>query len=65
MKKNSWGKVYDKYPDQKKFKLLQDVIIKETGKETYIISLMHKHKLNCYLVAGEAKPILQNQLKEK
>ena len=49
----------------KKFKLLQDVVIIETGKETYIISLMHKHKLNCYLVAGEAKPILQNQLKEK
>jgi len=47
----------------KKFKLLQDVVIIESGKVTYIISLMHKHKNNCYLVAGEAKPILQNQLK--
>ena len=50
---------------KKKFKLLQDVVIIESGKVTYIISLMHKHKNNCYLVAGEAKPILQNQLKEK
>ena len=48
---------------KKKFKLLQDVVIIENGKVTYIISLMHKHKNNCYLVAGEAKPILQNQLK--
>jgi len=49
---------------KKKFKLLQDVVIIESGKVTFIISLMHKHKNNCYLVAGEPKPILQNQLKE-
>jgi hypothetical protein len=46
----------------KKFKLLDDVLIVATGEQTYIVSTMPQHKENCYLVAGKGKPFQENQL---
>ena len=47
---------------KKKFRLLQDVIINDTNKITFIVSLLPKNKKNCYLVADHTGPILQKNL---
>lgn len=47
----------------RKYKLLQDVIIKETGQQTYIVSTMQNEPQAVYLVAGIGKPIKEQDLK--